>query len=134
MPSRDLEKWMWSEALRMLDRAERAQRHPTPSRTPGHRRWEPAVDIYETDEHLWVVAALPGVTADQLDIAIEQGVLTLSGQRRLPKAAHQGLTHRLEIPHGRFERRLALPPRPLELVLNELADGCLYLGFRKRQE
>jgi HSP20 family molecular chaperone IbpA len=132
MPSRDLEKWMWSEALRMLERAERVQRQILQPGAAAKRRWEPAVDVYETTEHLWVVAALPGVAADQLDVQIEQGVLTLSGQRRLPKAAREGLTHRLEIPNGRFERRLALPPRPLELVLHELADGCLYLGFRKR--
>lgn len=132
MPSRDLEKWMWSEALRMLDRAERTQRQRPPARTPGPRAWEPAVDVYETAEYLWVVAALPGVAADNLHVEIDQGLLTLSGQRRLPKAAREGLTHRLEIPNGRFERRLALPPQPLELVLHELADGCLYLGFRKR--
>lgn len=132
MPSRDLEKWMWSEALRMLERAERVQRQQSPSPAPSSRRWEPAVDVYETAEHLWVVAALPGVAADQLSVEIQQGVLILSGQRRLPQAAREGLTHRLEIPGGRFERRLGLPPRPLELVLNELADGCLYLGFRKR--
>lgn len=132
MPSRDLEKWMWSEALRMLERAERVPRQIQQPGGAARRRWEPAVDVYETTEHLWVVAALPGVAADQLDVAIDQGVLTLSGQRHLPKAAREGLTHRLEIPNGRFERRLALPPRPLELVLHELADGCLYLGFRKR--
>lgn len=131
MPSRDLEKWMWSEALRMLERAERAQRQ-TLQPAAANRRWEPAVDVYETAEHFWVVAALPGVAADQFEVSLEQGVLTLSGQRRLPKAAREGLTHRLEIPNGRFERRLMLPPRPLELVLHELADGCLYLGFRKR--
>lgn len=132
MPSRDLEKWMWSEAMRMLDRAERMQRQLLQSAPPGSRRWEPAVDVYETDEHLWVVAALPGVASDHFSVEIQQGVLTLSGQRRLPKAAQAGITHRLEIPSGRFERHLALPPQPLELVLNELADGCLYLGFRKR--
>lgn len=132
MPLRDLEKWMWSEALRMLERAERVPRPVQQLGAAANRRWEPAVDVYETTEHLWVVAALPGVASDQLHVEIEQGVLILSGQRRLPKAAHEGFTHRLEIPNGRFERRLALPRRPLELVLHELADGCLYLGFRKR--
>ncbi|MFZ5652982.1 MAG: Hsp20/alpha crystallin family protein [Pseudomonadota bacterium] len=131
MPSRDLEQWMWAEAMRMLDRAERVHRQLLPPGGAGARRWEPAIDVYETPEHLWVVAALPGVAADQLSIDLQPGVLVLSGQRRLPKAARVGLTHRLEIPSGRFSRRLALPPQPLELVFNELADGCLYLGFRK---
>lgn len=116
----------------MLDRAERLQRQQLQPGGAGVRRWEPAVDVYETEEHLWVVAALPGVAPDQFSVEVQQGVLTIQGHRRLPQAARTGLTHRLEIPSGRFERHLALPPRALELVLNELADGCLYLGFRKR--
>ncbi len=87
MPSRDLEKWMWSEALRMLDRAERTQRQRAPARTPGPRAWEPAVDVYETAEYLWVVAALPGVAADNLHVEIDQGLLTL----KFPTAASSGV-------------------------------------------
>ncbi|MGE3298065.1 MAG: Hsp20/alpha crystallin family protein [Porticoccaceae bacterium] len=132
MSSRDMENWMWSEAVRMLDRAERMQRHflqPGSGNRPC--RWEPPVDVYETDDRLWVVAALPGVAAERISVQVQQGVLIVAGERRLPEAVHRGRLHRVEIPAGRFERRLVLPPYPLELAHHELLDGCLYLGFRK---
>ena len=132
MSSRDMENWMWSEAVRMLDRAERMQRHffqPGSGNRPS--RWEPPVDVYETEDHLWVVTALPGVAPERVSVQVQQGVLLVAGERRLPEAVHSGRMHRVEIPAGRFERRLVLPPRPLELAHHELRDGCLYLGFRK---
>jgi len=132
MSLRDMENWMWSEAVRMLERAERTQRTvapPAAGRRPS--RWEPPVDVYETGDLLWVVTALPGVAPEQVAVQIQQDVLIVTGERRLPEAAHRGRLHRVEIPAGRFERRLMLPPRPLELVHNELLNGCLYLGFRK---
>ena len=132
MSSRDMENWMWSEAVRMLERAERMQRRfIQPSAGSRPSRWEPPVDVYETDDRLWVVMALPGVAPERVSVQVAQGVLIVAGERRRPEVAHRGHMHRVEIPAGRFERRLALPPRPLELALHELVDGCLYLGFRK---
>lgn len=131
MASRDLESWMWAEAVRMLDRAERVERHffrPGLGRRP---QWEPPVDVYETDQAFCVVVALPGVAADAVSVEIEDGVLVVAGMRRVPAEARGGALHRLEIPHGRFERRLALPRRPLELAQRELVDGCLHLSLRK---
>lgn len=116
----------------MLDRAERMQRHfLQPSSGSRLCRWEPPVDVYETDDRLWVVAALPGVAPERISVQVQQGVLIVAGERRLPEAVHRGRLHRVEIPAGRFERRLVLPPHPLELAHHELLDGCLYLGFRK---
>lgn len=116
----------------MLERAERTQhRAAPPGAGPRPSPWEPPVDVYETGDLLWVVAAMPGVAAERISVQIQQDVLMLTGERRLPEAAHRGRLHRVEIPAGRFERRLRLPPVALELVHNELLNGCLYLGFRK---
>lgn len=131
MASRDLESWMWAEAVRMLDRAERVERHFFRPGGRGRPQWEPPVDVYETPEALCFVIALPGVSADAISVHVDQGVLTVSGARRVPAGARRGVLHRLEIPHGRFERRLALPRQPLELERHELIDGCLYLTLRK---
>lgn len=131
MPSRDLETWMWSEAVRMLDRTERLQRQFFRPGTPRRPQWEPPVDVYETEDALWVAAALPGVTADRVMVEIREGVLIIFGERRLPAPARAGAVHRMEIPHGRFERRLILPDRPLEPGERELLDGCLYLKLKK---
>ena len=58
-------------------------------------------------------------------------ILIVVGERALPIGDRTGLIHRMEIPHGRFERHIQLPPGPLELGRRELADGCLVLALRK---
>lgn len=128
MPSRKLPNSMWAEACDILDRAQQLQRQfyrqsPVPA-------WEPPVDIFATEHNLWIVFALAGVPADQLRIVISEGVVIVAGERRPPVPA-QAAIHCLEIPHGRFERRVTLPPGRYELDRRDLADGCLILGLRK---
>lgn len=137
MPPRDPGIWMWAEACEMLDRAERLRRQffqPGPGR-PGARRpsWEPPVDIYETAGEILIAVALPGVGAGQVEIVIDRGVMTVVGDRQIPveAQAEAALIHRLEIPFGRFERRIPLPPGRLEIGRRELVDGCLLIGLRK---
>lgn len=131
MASRNLDSWMWAEAVHMLDRADRLQRHffrPGAARRP---QWEPPADIYETRDSVWVILALPGVAAEHVTIELRGGVLTVTGERRLPTPTQGGVLHRLEIPHGRFERRVRLPFVRLRAARHELLDGCLYLQLRK---
>jgi HSP20 family protein len=124
---------MWSEALSMLDRAERLQRHFF-QHAPAS--WEPPVDIIETPERVEVHVALPGVSADTVTIGLDPGGLTLSAARAFP-CRGDGVIHRIEIPYGRFERQIGLPLgdpyAPLELVEKKLADGVLTLVFRKKE-
>lgn len=129
--SRDLESWMWAEAVRMLDRAERVQRHFFRPGTPRAPQWEPPVDVYETEQAVLVVAALPGVAADRMVVNLRDNVLTVAGERSVPPIARAAALHRMEIPHGRFERRLALHFGALELAEQELLDGCLVVRLRK---
>ncbi|HET7674891.1 MAG TPA: Hsp20/alpha crystallin family protein [Gammaproteobacteria bacterium] len=132
MDSRDLENRMWAEACEVLARAERLQRQFfRPAARTRRPTWEPPIDVYETDDELWVLAALPGVSADQVEVTIEPDVLVIRGERRLPLGAHEGIFHRLEIPHGRFERRIVLSGAHLALEGRELLDGCLYINLRK---
>lgn len=131
MPSRDLEQLMWAEACETLDRAERLQRQFF---RPGHGTrlpvWEPPVDLYETPDGLWLVVAMPGADASSIDVTVEGANLIVRGERQLPRAAHAGVIHRVEIPHGRFERRLPLPAGSYRLTERDWRDGCLYLGLR----
>ncbi len=134
MSAADPKLWMWAEALEMLDRAERLQRrffHP-PARA-ARPAWEPPVDLYETAEAYWIVVALPGVPPEGVEVVIDGGVVTVSGERPLPLAARTGDIHRIEIPHGRFERRIAMPPGRLRLGRRDLADGCLVLTLHKAE-
>jgi HSP20 family protein len=125
---------MWSEALSMLDRAERLQRqffHHAAS------AWEPPVDITESAEHLRVQVALPGVTADSITLTLDPAGLTISAARPFPCGGDTQHIHRIEIPYGRFERLIGLPLgdpyAPLELVEKKLADGVLTLLFKKKE-
>jgi HSP20 family molecular chaperone IbpA len=125
---------MWSEALSMLDRAERLQRqffhHAAAS-------WEPPADITETAEHLQVQVALPGVAADSITVALDPAGLTVSAARPFPCSGETLNIHRIEIPYGRFERQISLPLgdpyAPLELVEKRLSDGVLTLLFKKKE-
>lgn len=130
MTRKNLEDRMWSEALAMLDRAERLQRGFFEPRA-RHAGWQPPADIYETEEHVWAVIALPGVSSEALQVTLRANWLDIRGVRPLPVEAQRGAIHRLELPYGRFERRLELPSYVYELEGRRLADGCLYLKLRK---
>ncbi len=97
---------------------------------PGGRHaapitWEPPVDQLETERAVLVLAALPGVDASKVNAAIENGQLVISGQRVLPPELRTATIHRLELPQGRFERRVSLPPGAYESVRRDEEDGCL---------
>jgi HSP20 family protein len=128
MSSRKPPMSMWAEACEILDRAEHLRRQfYQPSRVAS---WEPPVDVFETERDLWILVALPGVGAAEVRIAVSEGVVIVAGERRLPVQA-RAVIHRLEIPHGSFERRIKLPAGRYEMDRRELADGCLVLGLRK---
>lgn len=124
---------MWAQALDLLERAERMHRQfSQPNRLPGGRPcWEPPVDIFETSRELMVMTALPGVAAGDIHVAFDGRTLRIAAERALPVAA-AGAIRRLEIPHGRFERRIELGDVGLDLARQEFANGCLLLLFRKQ--
>jgi HSP20 family protein len=71
--------------------------------------WVPAVDIYETEGSLVVEAELPGVDSKDIDVSIDEGVLTLKGERRLEKEVKEENYHRVERAYGMFQRSVRLP-------------------------
>ena len=129
----DPRDWMWSEALQMLAQAERLHRQAfKPHVSPQHgANWEPPVDVLETEEALVILAALPGVDAEQVRIVIQDGVLVITGERVVPDELRRAVIHRLELPQGRFERRIELPPGRYEAVRSISANGCLVIHLGK---
>ncbi|MGR9087735.1 MAG: Hsp20/alpha crystallin family protein [Gammaproteobacteria bacterium] len=132
MPLRDLESWMWAEACEMLDRADRLHRQFFRPAVLDTRRtaWEPPVDVYETQNEFIVMIALPGVELEQMSILLEGKCLRIGGQRHLPVKAEADI-RRLEIPYGRFERRIELPSLRFELGDREFVNGCFVITLRK---
>ncbi len=128
---RDPKNQMWAEACAMLKQAEQLHRQFfEPSQGARAARWEPPVDVFETERQLWIIAALPGVAPEAVRVEIEGPTLIIAGLRPLPSKGRNANIVRLEIPYGRFERRIALSPR-LRLSERELANGCLVLTFAK---
>jgi HSP20 family molecular chaperone IbpA len=93
--------------------------------------WEPPADVYEDEREIVVIIAMPGVTAERIQILSEPGALIVRGTRPLPLVGPGHAVRRLEIPHGHFERRLSLPPERMELGAPETLNGCLILRLRK---
>jgi HSP20 family protein len=136
MKSRDLRSLMWGEALSLLEQADRLQRQffRLESARAQAPSWEPPIDVVETADTLLVEVALPGVAADAVTIGIEAGGVAISALRAFPAREGGARILRVEIPYGRFERRIALPMDALELTGRTLRDGCLRLQFAKRKE
>jgi HSP20 family protein len=121
---------MWAEALEMLQSAERLQRQFFQI-GQGGAPWEPPVDVYQAGDDLWIFLALPGVPAEHIETVIDGATLIVHGERPLPSASRGASIHRLEIPYGRFERRITLPGGHYQVLQRVLENGCLVLGLRK---
>ena len=137
MTAQDLSRLMWSDALSLLDRADRMHRQffrPAAARVPT---WEPPMDVVETADAVRVTVALPGVAPETVKIGTESDAVTVSARRAFPLSSHESecgaRIHSLEIPHGRFERRIGLPMQALSLLEKRLQDGCLTLIFGRKE-
>jgi HSP20 family protein len=119
--------WMWVQACEVLDHAERLQRQFLRYTGPGVDAavWEPPVDIHETSDGLTLLFALPGVAPEQIEITLEPNALTVSALRPLTLANRDSVIRRLEIPHGRFVRRIALKGARMQVAETRYVNGCL---------
>lgn len=125
---------MWEEACTLLDEAERLHRRFFRLTASAHARpvWEPPVDVFEDKHEIIIVAALPGVSPDRVDIASDDsGALVIRAESRIPFGGPGCEVHRLEIPYGYFERRIQLPAGRYEPRGRQFTDGCLTLTLRK---
>ena len=71
--------------------------------------WVPPVDVFEQNDQLVIRAEVPGVSKDDLDVRIENGVLTLHGERKRETDVNEDNAFRLERTHGAFTRSFSLP-------------------------
>jgi HSP20 family molecular chaperone IbpA len=131
MASRDFGPGLLAEAIELLREADRMHRHfftLAPARSGPC--WEPPIDIVENERAVVVRVALPGVAADAVEVTSSGAHLRVVGMRPMG-AARGDAIHRLEIPFGRFERRVELPAGSFELSAREMVDGCLVLTLRR---
>jgi len=99
------------------------------------RRWVPAMDLVETDEHLVLRADLPGLSQDDVQIELKDSVLTVSGER---KAEHEERTegyYRVERSFGSFSRSLTLPDGvDADAIAADFDEGVLEVRIPKPAE
>ena len=100
------------------------------------RSWMPAVDIFETQDHEYVVKAeLPDLKREDIAVTFENGVLTLAGERKTEFDAGQGTYHRSERVYGRFSRSFTLPATvDANRIQASYKDGVLTVRVPQREE
>jgi HSP20 family molecular chaperone IbpA len=122
----------WQHSWELLDTAERLNRTFFLRRASAARPvWEPPVDVFESEQAIWIVVALPGVDAAHVELSVEGRSLVVAGERSRPRECAHMAVRRLEIPSGRFERRVEMPPGKYRMDSRELVDGCLVVQLTR---
>jgi len=97
--------------------------------------WAPPVDIYETAQELVVKADLPDVKPEDLDIRVENHILTIRGERKFEKKVNEDNYLRVERSYGSFSRSFSLANTVnTEAIKADYKDGVLTLSVPKREE
>ncbi|MCS6874533.1 MAG: Hsp20/alpha crystallin family protein [Pyrinomonadaceae bacterium] len=97
--------------------------------------WTPNVDIYENKDQVVLEAELPGMKPEDVNISIENNVLTIQGERKFEKKEESDNYHRIERRYGSFTRSFTLPPTvDTERINAEFDNGVLRLTMAKREE
>ena len=103
--------------------------------TSPNRRWVPPMDLVETEDHLVLRADLPGLSREDVEIEIKDGVLTVSGERRTDREEQSEGYFRVERSFGRFSRSLTLPKGvEADSVAADFDDGVLEVRIPKPEE
>ena len=97
--------------------------------------WAPAVDIFEHEGNIVLKAELPGVDAKDVDIRVENNVLTLRGERKFDSEVKRDSYHRVERSYGAFSRSFTLPTVvDTGNIKAEFKEGVLRVTLPKREE
>ena len=97
--------------------------------------WAPAVDIYEHEGNLVLKAELPGIDPKDVDVQVENNVLTLRGERKFDAEVKREEYHRVERAYGTFSRSFTLPNViDTAKIKAEFKDGVLGVTLPQREE
>jgi HSP20 family protein len=97
--------------------------------------WAPAVDVIEDDKEYLITAELPDVKKEDVKVAVEKGILTISGERKLEKEEKDKKFHRIERAYGTFVRTFTVPDdAEAEKIKAEFKDGLLKVHIPKSEK
>ncbi len=132
-------KWdPWQEIEDMFDRYTRAVGWPrrglAATESAAKVDWSPRVDISESEQEFTIKAEIPEVDKDAVRITIDNGVVTLQGERKQEKEQKDKTFHRIERYYGSFSRSFSLPDNIDEAAAKaSFKDGVLTLQIPKRE-
>ncbi|MFN8110758.1 MAG: Hsp20/alpha crystallin family protein [Thermoleophilia bacterium] len=131
-PLRDMTT-LRDEVNRLFARGLSAQ--PAPGGGANVTTWVPAVDLFDTADAFLVKVDLPGLTAADVDVEFDDGVLSISGERRFDASGAEEHGYRLERAYGAFSRKLTLPPGVrADQIVATFTDGVLQVRVPKAEE
>jgi HSP20 family protein len=106
-----------------------------PGEALARSEWLPPVDITETAAEYRIDVEIPAVAAEDVDVSVKDGVLTVSGERRTEETSDDDKRHRVERRWGRFSRSFRLPENAnAEAIDARARDGVLYLVIPKQEK
>ena len=129
-PFRDLNV-LQERMNRLFEDAGRGLRTDEPASTT---LWSPAVDIYETESEIVVKAEVPGVDRKDIQLHLENNVLTIRGERKFQKETKEDNYHRIERSYGGFSRSFSIPTTVDEEKIHaDYKDGVLKVNLPKKE-
>lgn len=100
-----------------------------------HGQWTPAVDLREEENEFVLQADMPGMKKEDIDIHLENSVLTIQGERRFEAEDRRESYHRVERAYGKFVRSFTLPTRvKADAITASYKDGILEVVIPKAEE
>jgi HSP20 family protein len=127
----NLMRWQPFEAMKMFNYFPDSFDRPLPG-TGKYFDWSPSVDISETDQEYLIRAALPAVKKEDVKVTYEDGMLTLSGERRREEEQKDVKYHRVESYYGNFSRSFMLPDAiDADAIRAESKEGILTIHLPK---
>lgn len=97
--------------------------------------WSPTIDVYQDKDNVFVKVELPGMKKEEIDLTFQEGMLTISGERKQESQVQEGETFRSERIFGRFHRTVSMPTKvESEKIKANYKDGILTVELPKAAE
>jgi HSP20 family protein len=105
-----------------------------PDEGPAQAGWLPAVDVRESDDAFVFTAELPGIAKEEVEITVDDGILTIKGERRFNENDEEKNYRRIERAYGTFSRSFTLPSAvDAERIQASFKDGLLTVDVPKAE-
>ncbi len=121
-----------TDQVRHLGEAVQRSAHSRFFRFSPPDAWQPATNLYETEDRYVVCMDLAGVNRDEIDVEVLQEVLVIRGRRESPRPQSSSKVHLMEIDHGRFRRTITIPSTvEVNNIKARYVDGYLWVELPK---